>query len=654
MNLKLAPERLLLILLLALTFVIYQPGMYGDYVFDDMSNITGNTKLIVKSLDPQAWYEASFSSFSGILKRPVSMFTFAVNASTTGLEAPLYFKLTNLLVHLLNGIAVYWLTALVTRRALALGKQSSDVAAQRWIPLLTTAIWLLHPLNLTPVLYIVQRMTSLAALFSFIGVGLYIEGRERLLSSRKYGWPLIWAGLIGAGALAALSKENGILIPLLLFVIEWTLFGFDAGTLRSKRLLKYLFVATVLIPTLVFIVATVMGSQRLYSSYAVRDFDMAERTFTQARVIWFYLGLALLPRLSAFGLYHDDFPLSHHLLEPWTTLVGAIGIGIVLVLALFVRKRLPVVALAILWFFAGHALESTTLPLELIHEHRNYLPLWGPAFALAYYGFRAAASADTVVFRRGGLILLIAVFSVVTALRADQWGNSVMHAITEASNHPQSERANQQLGRTYVLLADQENNNPEFVRAAAEAFEKAIHANDSGVVALVSLIQLKMRVNAPVDPTLLDELEKRLATKPQSPSVVPAMRVLVDCQLYSYCKFKPDEMARLFNALLNNPRAIIPFKSAARVFMAQYYVDVLNDAVAAITIMEEGLKESPENPDLLINLARIYRILHQFDWAEKRVDEARRSDRLGYRRVEIEEEAAKLARDRANAGVPSK
>ncbi len=59
-------------------------------------------------------------------------------------------------------------------------------------------------------------------------------------------------------------------------------------------------------------------------------------------------------------------------------------LGLILT-ALVRRKKWPLFAFAVLWFFAGHALESTFLPLEYFFEHRNYLPLLGPIFALVVF-----------------------------------------------------------------------------------------------------------------------------------------------------------------------------------------------------------------------------------------------------------------------------
>ncbi len=641
-------ERIALFLLLLATFGIYQPGLYGDFVFDDMSNITYNKKLIIESAGWQPWYEASMSSFSGIFKRPISMLSFAVNASTTGMNAPLYFKLTNLLIHLGNGLLVFWLARLTLRRLMMLRDGTVDAGVLAWGSLLATALWLLHPLNLTSVLYIVQRMTSLSALFTFLALALYLVGRNRLLAGDGRGWRWIFGGLFGAGLLAVLSKENGILIPLMMLAVEVTLYRFSAGSAtdgRDVRRLRIFFVVTVLLPAIVFLLATLVQYPKFYAGYELRDFTMGERLMTQARVIWLYLQLALMPKLTVLALYHDDLVISRSLFDPWTTLPAIIGVLALLATGFATIKKSPPLSFAILWYFAGHALESTTLPLELIHEHRNYLPLFGPFVALAYAASHPFRSPDTLRVRRGALACLCVLAAAVTYLRAESWGNFIVFSVTEAQNHPLSERANQQLGRTYTLLYDQDEEE-SLGKRAEEAYRKAIAAEPVGVVPLVSLLQLQMRMHHTAEPAVLDELAHRLATKRQSPAMINGMRTLIDCQMFAYCKFADTDIYRVFAAADTNPLLTPANKGLLKLFLAQYEVDKRADLEAGIKLIQQGLAYNPDAPDLQLNMARLYRVARAFDLAEQHLAIARRLNTFDYLTTEITEETAKLERDR--------
>jgi hypothetical protein len=200
-----------------LAIAVYFPGLSGDYVFDDMQNLLNNTRLPMKELNLENLEAASFSSHAGRLKRPVSMFTFALNRYFFGVN-PLPWKIINLAVHLLTGVALFWLASLIMKHYRRHCETSLPRAAECWLPLAVCAIWLVHPLNLTSVLYIVQRMTSLMALFTVLGLCFYIVGRSRLLE-RRSGWPWIFTGLFGFGALALLSKENGVLLPGYMFIL---------------------------------------------------------------------------------------------------------------------------------------------------------------------------------------------------------------------------------------------------------------------------------------------------------------------------------------------------------------------------------------------------------------------------------------------------
>ncbi|HDO34469.1 MAG TPA: hypothetical protein ENH08_05055, partial [Chromatiales bacterium] len=107
-------DALVLFALLALTAAAYWPGLAGGYLYDDMPNIVDNTRVHLHTLAPEALLSASFSSHAGPLMRPISMASFALDYYFFG-PAPYAFKVTNLAVHLLNGLLIFWLTTLVLR-----------------------------------------------------------------------------------------------------------------------------------------------------------------------------------------------------------------------------------------------------------------------------------------------------------------------------------------------------------------------------------------------------------------------------------------------------------------------------------------------------------------------------------------------------------
>jgi protein O-mannosyl-transferase len=331
-------------------------------------------------------------------------------------------------------------------------------------------LWIVHPIQLPSVLYVVQRMTELSALFVLLGLICYLKGRLRLCSGRPGGITLIVVGLAGCGVLGLLSKENAALLPVFAGTIELTLFSNEMpwrlwSSLSPRK--KQTLIVSVFLLVLISVVAVIGYA---LPGYSHRPFDLPERLMTETRILWFYLSLILLPRLPAFGLYHDDIVVSTSLLSPWTTLPSVMGICALLALSFVARRSYPLVTLGIFWFFVGHLIESTVIPLELVHEHRNYLACLGPLILIVQ--LIAIGASRLELPKLWGLLLLIAiVFGLTTFQRADQWSDLNKQFRYAALHHPNSARAQ---GSLAWLLAKEGNNADAMsaIRRAAELNER--------------------------------------------------------------------------------------------------------------------------------------------------------------------------------------
>ncbi|MEJ2645047.1 MAG: hypothetical protein P8180_08970 [Gammaproteobacteria bacterium] len=176
-----------LALIIAATAIIYWPGVHGGFALDDFPNIVDNGALHIKSLTLETLLNAAFSSHAGLLHRPLSMLSFAVNEYFWG-SSPYSMKVTNIIIHLCNGALVYAVIALLLEAYRSRFRPDLTAGLIRWTTLAITASWLLAPINLTGVLYVVQRMTSLSGTFTLAGVALYVWGRLRMLEGRSGLW----------------------------------------------------------------------------------------------------------------------------------------------------------------------------------------------------------------------------------------------------------------------------------------------------------------------------------------------------------------------------------------------------------------------------------------------------------------------------------
>jgi protein O-mannosyl-transferase len=430
-----APWLALLTFVILAVFAAYYPGLGGPYVLDDGETLLFNEPVALRDLSPASLCAAAASA-GGPLLRPLSNISFAFNHYFAGgFEPSLSFKLTNVFIHALNTLLMFLLA-----RALARAPTLADYAALRdRVALIAAAMWALHPIQLTNVLYVSQRMNSLSASFVLAGLLLFVHGRCLLAGAERRGFSLMALG-VAVGVAGVSAKENAILAPLLAAVIEYTLFRADRPTGPRRRLILF-YVAVVGVPALLGLAYLLWHPQLVTGAYFDRDFSPWQRVLTETRVLWFYASLLLLPDIRRLGLFHDDIETSRSLFAPPETLLALAAIAVVLWLAIAQRRRFPVLAFAIAWFFAAHILESSVIGLELVFEHRNYLPSVGVFIATALGLVHLARGRSRIVWSVA--LLIPVVLALATYRLATVWRDLPSLAEHSVRHHPGSARANE-------------------------------------------------------------------------------------------------------------------------------------------------------------------------------------------------------------------
>jgi len=419
-----------LLLALIICSCVYYFALSGPFLFDDFPNlsplISYNEGLVSAS-------EIIFGGSASVLGRPVAMASFLVGSESFPKD-PWLFKVINLFIHLMNGVLVFFFS----RKLAALTSLSAERKA--WLAIICTSIWLLHPFLMSSVLLVVQRMTLLMTFFALASMLAYLKAREESLRTRR---SIFIALYIVFGAFSVFSKENGALIPLYLLVLEFTLL--NKTSIENSRAKQKVWIL-VKIPVVMIFLYLIYKLPDFLLGYESRDFSFVERLLTQARIIVDYSLNILLPKLGGGGLFHDTYPISHHLLAPVSTLFCIILIFSVLTAGLFFRKKQPVFAMAVMFFLAGHLLESTIVPLELYFEHRNYLPSIGLIFGGVYFALRYIPKVKALVILIVPYIILLIGFSY---LNSTVWGSLSNISSVWAAEKPQSKRAQLLLTRYY-------------------------------------------------------------------------------------------------------------------------------------------------------------------------------------------------------------
>jgi tetratricopeptide (TPR) repeat protein len=499
-----------------LVLAIYSNTFHAAWQFDDKPNILNNTYLHLKDLDSDSLLQTFFtnpkdpSKTGNRLYRPIPCLTFALNWYFAG-ENVTGYHVVNLVIHYLTAFFLF-LTILNLFQAPHL-KNKFDQNAYL-TALLAAVMWAVHPIQTQAVTYGVQRMTSLATLFYVLGMLFYIKCRLCRSSLMRI---LLLLGCGLAMVFAIGSKENTATLPAALFLIE-VMFFQDISSLRNKRVFFWGAIAggilLILVSVWLFVPADPFSFVR---GYHFRPFSLAERMLTEPRIVLFYLSLIFYPNPGRFSIEHD-VTISTSLFQPWTTLpailltAALIGIGFSQI-----RKR-PLIALAILFFYLNHIIESTVIPLELVFEHRNYLPSLFLFLPIAE-GFLKLLRHDTVknTAMRGallaGLAVLIIALGLGTYMRNRLWASEISLWQDAMHKAPNSARPLTNLAWQMVYGP---NASPSKYDTALKLYEKALLLKKprsfSEPVIMDNMAGIYFRIGQ--HEKAIDLLEKALAISP--------------------------------------------------------------------------------------------------------------------------------------------
>lgn len=610
-----------------ITFAVYWPGLNGGFLFDDYPNIVDNKGVQPPDATLASLVGAALSSPSSDFKRPLASLTFALNFLAAGLD-PYWMKLTNLVIHLLNGLLVF----LLTRNLIGLAKPhvSKDQAHRNLIAASLATGWMLLPINLTCVLYVVQRMESLANLFVLLGLLGYVRGRYLMLTetsddtaaSNASGWKGFWLCAISITvptAVGLLAKETAAMLPLYALTIEWALLGFrnigftasvetqprhmELDNRRDWRLVG-LFMLTLVLPLLAGL-AWLLPSLFRPENWATRNFTMGTRLLSEARVVVDYILWTLLPTPNALSFYHDDFVVSKGLLSPWTTFVCIAVLTSLVAIMAWLRPRHPLAALGIAFFLGCQLLTATVLPLELVYEHRNYFASFGVLLAVVPWLITSLQTHDSgrpsyALARSTLLIGLLLLWGSQTAITALAWGSPLRLAEALAARAPASPRAQYELGRTFIIYSHYDPASP-FTAMAYAPLEQAAALPDSSILPEQALIFMNSRMHLPLKDAWWNSMIRKLKSRKSTVQDESSLGALTQCARDNDCDLPVNRMTEAYLAALSHPNP-----SARLLAMyGDYAWNVLHDRELGLRMTLSAVATAPSEPAYRITQVRM-------------------------------------------------
>ena len=450
-------------LLAALAVLSYSNTFSASFHFDDEPNIL--EYAAVKDLS--RFWETAGTRYVGFL-------SFALNYHFGRFDVFGY-HLVNLVIHVVNSFLVYGLIRLLFRSPTVAANGASGAGTSPLpgrVAITAAMLFAVHPVLTQAVTYIVQRYTSLAALFYLLGVVCYLRWR---LTDQGRGERLWWyLAALGATVLAMKTKETSFTLPFMLVVIEAALF-------RPKAWKPWLALVPFLgtLPWIPLSLNKGMGQAGVGFAKETLSIDRLSYLFTQFRVIVTYLRLLVFP----VGQNLDyDYPIYHSLFAPPVAvslvfLLMVAGGGLYL---LFQSSRFRLVGFGVVWFFLTLSIESSVIPIsDVIFEHRVYLPSLGVFLA-----------ASVVVWSqfgrwplRTGLVVasIVLVFVGATYRRNRVWADELSLWTDVAAKSPAKPRAHNNLATAYAKLGRFDEAEAEYLVALRLDPNRSETHNDLGV-----------------------------------------------------------------------------------------------------------------------------------------------------------------------------
>ncbi len=578
---------------LGILLLCYKNSFHASWQYDDFGNIVSNLKI---HMDQWSWSQIKQSFSAGlefqIISRPLAYLSFALNHKIGGLNVFGY--------HVVN-FAIHWITTLFLFFFIR-GTLNLPIFRDRYaghatiIAAIASVFWATHPIQVTAVTYIVQRMASMAGMFYIMALYFFMKGRS--VSDRTIrGLNLFLCAIVAVCAL--LTKENTLMLGYaILFYDLFLIQGIHKESIRHSFMA---ILGMTLIAAIVGALYMDMDFGGLVASYKIRAFSMAERVLTQPRVLFFYLSLIAVPMTSRMAMLHD-IEISHSLMDPWTTSAAIAGLlASIIALALTARKY-PFFSFCGLFFLLNHAMEGSILNLELIYEHRNYIPTMlifvPPAVAvvksLSFFHYRRFFQ-----WMLGGAVMILLVSNSYTTFAYNRYFKTELSLwLHTVQCSPSLSLAHNNLGTVYwsMNLRDQ----------AQKEFEKAFHLDrynnsfhEGSVSFNLGLYEAYQKYNFKEALRLLSKA-KELYPK--------NYRIWFQLGIIQLAKGDCEGAKQTVSSALEH-WALYPdlyYLSALVCLKSQDYSQAIQDA-------EHALKIRPNHPGALMVLGQSYKFTGQYD-----------------------------------------
>jgi len=365
--------RVFFVLAVAGAILLYSSGLWAPYHLDDAS--------VLDSAKTLSWSPTRFLGFA----------TFWLNAQVNQVFGPIfpwrepfYFRLGNVLIHVIAATALFWLALELTGR--------------RVVAAIAATLFLVHPIQTQAVTYITQRFESQAAMFMILSAAAYVR-------FRRTGGRLWFFAMLILGAAGGLTKQTAFVLPVWIVFIEIVFFA--GGAELRKRLLYISAVG------LVLLFPVWESLPNAFEGPTLKWIALDQYWVSQGPILTRYFQLSAWPEHQF--LFYGFEPVRFF---SWAVAAEWALVLMVLAAGLYCLRRWPLVGFGIVSFFIL-LLPVIILPLpDVINEHRLYPAFAGIALAVA--GVYQAINRRSVLVIVGAIVIAL---SIKTVMRNAEWND---------------------------------------------------------------------------------------------------------------------------------------------------------------------------------------------------------------------------------------
>lgn len=576
--------------LIAVGVGVYSFNLNNELFWDDQEWIINN--VFVHDI---SWANIKFwlthNTLAGVgLKsnyyRPFLFFTFALNYMMAGIK-PLVYHLTSNLIHIFNGILVFWLISRVFKRKL--------------LAFLVAILFLIHPLQTEAITYISGRGDSLVAMFMLLSLILFHRAEVK-----NEGWLGVNKILsVIFLVLGLLSRETGIIFPVLALAFYVSVLSpnhpakAEATGQASERFVESVkwglvktwpyFAVVITYGILRLTVLNFLNTLNFYLESDIYSENLDVRIFTFLPILWEYLKLLIVP----VGLHMERGGIVYTSLFQWPVWPVFLGLtGLLVWLRHLYKKALifklkaenyQVWLLGVSWFFIALGPVSGITPINAVmYEHWLYLPMVGFWLIVFFYlvklfDYLKSKSLNAYSLTLTAVLVIYLSFLGYQSIRRNiVWGKQAEFYKDILKYEPDSARINNNLGNFYYNQGEKEQ--AEFY------YRKAVESGDAFAQPyynLGSILQSKGDIFG-----AMQLYEKAIKINPNL--YYPYQNLAVIYAQQGNLTKAVENIEMLKSLIPNNPRV---YYNSALIYIA------LKDRGQALKDLQTGLKYADLDPE---------------------------------------------------------